>query len=223
MFMEAAQTLPRWTWEPVEEGTLDLSEGGAAEGGYRKIDNITDLAIERWRVAYGPSWTKDDVFFYCYGLMHSPDYRATYAADLKKMLPRIPLVASIEDAKAFADAGRRLADLHVGYESVEPHVLDGLDIEPVGDRYEFYAVGKKMRPGDKGKDRTVIQYNDRITLSGIPDEAYRYQLGSRSAIEWIIDRYYVRQTRLPASSTIPTTGRAAWAIRATSSTCWRGS
>ena len=152
-----------------------------------------------------PEWTKDDVFFYCYGLLHSPDYRETYAADLKKSLPRIPLVESAEDARAFADAGRELSDLHVGYESVKPYPLEGLhpDGAPAGDpAYAFYAVGdKKMRFGKptpeqkaagERHDRSVIHYNDRITVSGIPDEAYRYMLGSRSAVEWIIDRYYVK-------------------------------
>ena len=75
---------------------------------------------------------------------------------------------------------------------MEPYPLDGLDVDaPAGDAaYDVFAVGaKKMRFGDKGKDRSVLHYNDRIILSGIPEGAYRYQLGSRSAIEWIIDRY----------------------------------
>ena len=92
-----------------------------------------------------------------------------------------------------------------------------------GDAYEFFAVGaKKMRFGDKGKDRSVLRYNDRITLSGIPEDAYRYQLGSRSAIDWIIDRYWVRLTKHPASSTTPTTGPARQVTPATSSISSRG-
>jgi len=133
--------------------------------------------------------------YLCYGLLHSSDYRTTYAADLKRMLPRIPLLTAPADARSFADAGRRLSELHLGYQSVEPYPLDGLDVDvPAGkEAYEFFAVGaKKMRFGDKGKDRSALHYNERITLSGIPEEAYRYQLGSRSAIEWIIDRYWIR-------------------------------
>ena len=72
-------------------------------------------------------------------------------------------------------------------------------------------------------DRTVLRYNDRITLSGIPLAAYEYMLGSRSAIEWIIDRYYVKTDMRPASSTIRATGHARSRIRATSSTCSHGS
>ena len=193
--LDTGTFVPRWTWEATEEGTLDLEVGGTVVDGYRRIDNITDEALRRWQSAYGPGWSKDDVFYFCYGLLHSPDYRETYAADLKKMLPRIPLLIDATDARAFADAGRRLSELHLGYESVEPFPLDGLDVDALADdaAYDFFAVGaKKMRFGDKGKDRSVLHYNDRITLGGIPAEAYRYQLGSRSAIEWIIDRYWIK-------------------------------
>jgi predicted helicase len=132
-------------------------------------------------------------------------YRSEFAADLKKMLPRIPLLAEPADARAFADAGRALSDLHVGYESVEPYPLEGLhpSTAPEEDAaYAFYAVGdKKMRFGKptaeqkaagERADRGVLHYNDRITLSGVPEEAYRYMLGARSGVEWIIDRYYVK-------------------------------
>lgn len=200
-------TYARFRYEPaeVEEGALDFGgpdDDAEIVDGYRKVDNITDGALSRFQAVYGDETiTKDDIFFYIYGLLHSPEYRETYAADLKKMLPRIPFAA---DFRGFADAGRALSDLHVRYESVEPYPLDGLDAAPAdgADPYAFYAVGdKKMkfgRPsaaqraaGEKA-DRSVIQYNDRIALSGIPDEAYRYMLGSRSAVEWIFDRYYVK-------------------------------
>jgi predicted helicase len=106
------------------------------------------------------------------------------------MLPRIPKVT---DFRGFAEAGRRLAELHVGHESIEPYPLEEVVTVTLGDAYAQYAVtDKKMRFGSKGKDRTVVEYNPRITLTGIPEEAYRYQLGSRSAVEWVIDRYYIR-------------------------------
>nr|WP_277869135.1 type ISP restriction/modification enzyme [Nocardioides houyundeii] len=195
---------PRWSWEPLaQEGTLDLgSKDGEVIDGYRRIDNIDDAALMKWRTAYGAEWTKDDVFFYVYGLLHSADYRERYAADLKKMLPRVPLVSTASDARAFADAGRALSELHIGYESVAPYPLvvstgqahvPLADVEPAGDPFAYFAVGtKKMRFGDKGKDRTVLHYNDRLTVGAIPAEAYRYQLGSRSALEWIIDRYVIK-------------------------------
>ena len=114
------------------------------------------------------------------------------------MLPRIPLVT---DPWPFVDAGRRLSDLHLGYETVTPHPLAGLhDPAPDGEAaYPHFSVEKmtfaKRRDPETGKlvaDKTTVIYNSRITLSGIPEEAYRYQLGSRSAVEWIIDRYQVK-------------------------------
>lgn len=204
--LDTGQFFARWRYERVEDadGTLGVDTGpgeGEVVGGYRKSDNITDEALTRFRSAYGDEITKDDVFHYVYGLLHSPDYRTRYAADLKKSLPRIPLVT---DARPYIAAGERLMELHLGYESADPYPLDGLDVEPPSgaDAYAFYAVGaKKMKFGKPTaaqkadgikSDRTVIHYNDRITLSGIPEAAYRYVLGSRSAIEWIIDRYYVK-------------------------------
>ncbi|MHA6797534.1 DEAD/DEAH box helicase (plasmid) [Pseudonocardia bannensis] len=191
------QMLPRWRYESSEDsGMLDMvtAPEGETIDGYRKIDNITDVALRRFTAAFGSGITKDDIFFYVYGLLHSPEYRQTYAADLKKMLPRIPLV---KDPWPFVEAGRKLSELHLRYESVTPFPLDGLDVEPSGDPYEFFRVEKmafaKIREGGKlVRDPSTIIYNSRITLGGIPEAAYRYMLGSRSAIEWIIDRYQVK-------------------------------
>ena len=175
---------------------------GAAEivDGYRRIDNVTDEALADFRAAFGDTISKDDVFFYVYGLLHSPEYRATYAADLKKMLPRIPLAA---DPWPFVEAGRALAELHLEYETVEPFPLGGLQQvdPPTGDvAYDFYRVEKlqyvKRKDPDTGKpvdDKTTVIYNDHITVSGIPDDAHRYMLGARSAVDWIIERYRVKQ------------------------------
>jgi predicted helicase len=203
--ISAVSVYARWRYEKVDpdDGMLafDAAEDGEVVDGYRRIDNVTDEALGRFHAAYGEFVTKDDVFFYVYGLLHSPDYRETYAADLKKLLPRIPLVT---DPWPFVEAGRRLSDLHLGYEAVEPYPLDGLDTQPPEGRdpYDFYAVGaQKMAFGKptadqkaagEKRDRTTIVYNANVTLRGIPEDAYRYQLGSRSAIEWIIDRYHVR-------------------------------
>jgi predicted helicase len=171
---------------------------GEVVDGYRRIDNISDEALRRFRAAYGAAVSKDDIFHYIYGLLHSPDYRERYAADLKKMLPRIPLVA---DHTAYVTAGRRLAEVHLGYEGATPYPLEGLDDPAPGGEaaYEHFRVEKmgfaKVRDPHSGKlvaDRSTIVYNPRITLRGIPEAAYRYQLGSRSAIEWIIDRYQVK-------------------------------
>jgi len=213
-FTYAAQFFARWRYEKVEaeDGMLSLDtaydDDAEVIDGYRRIDNITDHALTTFRAAYGDRITKDDIFFCVYGLLHSPDYRETYAADLKKMLPRIPLVT---DPWPYVEAGRRLSELHLGYESVDPYPLAGLgDPAPTGDAaYDHFRVEKmtfaKVRDPETKKlvaDRSTVVYNSRITLSGIPEEAYRYQLGSRSAIEWILDRYQVKVDGGPKGSGI---------------------
>jgi predicted helicase len=117
------QFFARWRYEQVDDaGMFDVHEGEVVDG-YRRIDNITDEALAAFTAAYpGESISRDDVFDYVYGLLHSPEYRETYAADLKEMLPRIPFA---KDFRAFADAGKRLAELHLRYETVEPYPLQG--------------------------------------------------------------------------------------------------
>ena len=183
------QFFPRHTYEPTRaEGQLEY-EGDDLCGSYRRVDNITDSALREYRVAYGDHVTKDNIFHYVYGLLHSTTYRSEFAADLKKMLPRIPLV---RDFAGFTVAGRELAELHLNYESVKPYALEEI-VTRSANEPDLYRV-KKMsfaRAG-KEKDRSRILYNSRITVAGIPEGAYRYTLGSRSAIEWIMDRYQVK-------------------------------
>ncbi|MER6612571.1 DEAD/DEAH box helicase [Streptomyces xantholiticus] len=161
---------------------------------YEHIDNITDAALAGYRDVYKDATiTKDDIFYYTYALLHSQEYKDRFAADLKKSLPRIPRVS---DFHGFASAGRKLANLHVNYEQVEPY--QGIVETVAGDPSatppsELYRVAKMKIPKVKGQaDRSTIIYNSRVKLTNVPEEAYRYQLGPRSAIEWIIDRYQVK-------------------------------
>jgi predicted helicase len=148
-----------------------------------------------YRTTYGADVSKDDVFYYVYGLLHSPDYRTQFAADLKKMLPHIPQVPGTDRFRSFAAAGKALSDLHVGYESLEPYALNELatDLSVDQDDYARYAVKKMKYAGKAGAwDKTRIIYNSQITLEGIPGDVHRYMLGSRSAIDWILERYQVK-------------------------------
>lgn len=160
--------------------------------GYIKRDGITDVALANFRQHYGDeSITKEDIFYYVYGVLHSPEYRERYAADLKKVLPRIPYAP---DFKAFSQAGRELADLHLNYETVEPWPVQE-DAKPKGDLndLDYYRV-EKMRfasLGGRNKDKSVIVFNSRITLRGIPLQAYDYVVNGKSAIEWVMERYQV--------------------------------
>ena len=187
------QFFPRWTYEKPS-GTaqgllLEVSNVDVDESGYRRVDNITDGILAVYRDKFGPQITKDDIFTYVYGVLHSEQYRTMFAADLKRTLPRIPLAASSSDFAAFAEAGRKLADLHVNYESVEPYPL--AEQAPFStDPWETFRV-EKMRWADKTTKKAIV-YNRHVTLGDIPAEAHRYMLGSRSALEWLIDRYQVK-------------------------------
>lgn len=190
------QFFPRWTYERVAA----TCPGEVDEYGYRRIDNITDDILAAYCEAIGEQVTKDDIFFYVYGLLHDPDYRNRYAADLKKMLPHIPTPGSRGRFEQLAAAGRALTDLHIGYETVEPYPVD-VQLKPGTDPEdrETWRVSKlkwaKKKDPETGKnvdDVTTLIYNPKVTVAGIPEAADRYMLGSRSALAWIIDRYQVK-------------------------------
>lgn len=164
--------------------------------GYRRADNITDATLASYREHYGDAGiTKEDIFFYVYALLHHPEYREHYADDLKKTLPHIPRAAGFH---TYASVGRELADLHVNYERVEPYpsVQEEASLHAPADPWERYRIGeRKMRfpkLGRRDKDFTRLEYNDYVTLTGIPAEAQGYSISGRSPLEWIIDRYHVK-------------------------------
>ena len=164
--------------------------------GYRRIDNVTDATLASYREHYGDAGiTKEDIFFYVYALLHHLEYRERYEDDLKKMLPHIPRAAGFH---TYASVGRELADLHVNYERVEPYpsVQEEASLHAPADPWERYRIGeRKMRfpkLGRRDKDFTRLEYNDYVTLTGIPAEAQGYSISGRSPLEWIIDRYHVK-------------------------------
>lgn len=201
----SGQFFSRWTYEKVEHeaGMLDYgtSAGNVDEWGYRRVDNITDEIHSRYRDhLVDATLTKDDVFYYLYGLLHDPAYRARYAADLKKMLPHIPNPETLKSFKRYVTAGRALADLHVGYETVEPYPLTVHLARSANSLDRETWMVSKMRWGKSPildtptwvDDPSTIVYNARVTITDIPRAAHRYMLGSRSALAWILDRYQVK-------------------------------
>lgn len=160
-FTNVAQFFPRWTYEKVDPddgGMFDVRAGSGSvdEHGYRRVDNITDAIVELYEQAIGAPVTKDGVFYSVYGLLHDPDYRQTYAADLRKMLPRIPTPSSRERFEQLAAAGRALADLHVNYESVHLHPVN-VQLKPGADPddRETWRVAK-MKWNTKGDNSTIV-------------------------------------------------------------------
>ena len=217
---DGAQCFPLYWYEesqaaPKPFNANDHSDGGmqlslfdeadiAPEPTLTRHDAITGEALAVFRKAYphafpgrhkkdgGEELGREDIFFYVYGILHSPEYRQRFAANLKKELPRIPLA---QDFRTFSEAGRKLADLHLNYESVEPWG----GIEEVGDsanpgRTEKMAFGKCRKDDEHpdGRDMTVLHVAQNLTLRNIPLEAYDYVVNGRTALGWIMDRYQVR-------------------------------
>jgi len=152
------------------------------EDGTNRRENITGWALAEFRKRYhDPAITKGDIFHYVYAVLHHPEYRERYAANLKRELPRIPYAP---DFRGFAEAGARLADLHVNYEKQPEHPLRR--VENPKERIDYRV--EKMR---LSKGKASLAYNRFLTLDGIPPETYEYRLGNRSALEWVVDQYQV--------------------------------
>ena len=154
------------------------------EDGTNRRENITDWALAEFRMHYeDDTITKWDIFHYNYGLLHHPEYREKYQANLKRDLPHIPFA---KDFWGFSKAGAQLADLHVNYESQPEY--DKLKLVQTPDTPLDWRV-EKMK---LSRDKTQIVYNNFLTLDGIPPKVFDYRLGTRSALEWVIDQYRVK-------------------------------
>lgn len=192
------QCFPLYWYDDSTADIADLFSAPQSEmDRYVRRDGVTDWVLSTARKQYGSRVTKEDIFYYVYGILHAPDYRTTFAADLKKSLPRLPLVESPDDFWAFSRAGRSLAELHLGYEHVEPYAGCRTIYSPLTNRGDeiSYLIDDKMRFGkldSKTADKRIIHYNAGITIENIPLEAYDYVVNGKSAIEWVMERYAVK-------------------------------
>lgn len=197
--IEKCQCFPLYLYEDTapDDGMFASGEDGPT---LTRRDAITDAGLAHFQAAYpGEEISKEDLFYYIYGLLHSPDYRERFKNNLAKALPRIPAVKSFSDFAAFRDAGRALGDLHVNFESVEPYMVTfkegthDLIPEAQADPVKFYRV-KKMKFGGKGKekDKTTVIYNENITMQNVPLEAYDYVVNGKPALDWVMDRQVVK-------------------------------
>jgi predicted helicase len=199
LWVDDTPCFPRYVYDIDTKSTdspRDLFGGSEPYTGKRH-HNVTDEALDLYR-ALDPSIKKDDLFFYVYGIFHSPGYRTLFASDLKKSLPRIPQVATADDFWSFSRAGGELATLHTEYEKVEVwpdlQVTTASSFEPTAP--DAYRVKKMRHPKVDGNvDRSRIIYNDLITVENIPESAYDYELGSRSAIGWVMESWRIRTDR----------------------------
>jgi len=178
------QCFPLYYYEENKVTQKGLFDTGESQK-YVRRDAISDFILERAKQQYGKTVTKEDIFYYVYGFLHSKEYRETFTNDLKKMLPRLPLIEEVKDFWAFSTAGRKLAELHLNYETVAPSP----DVTITGDDGKTYTVDKMRFPKKDQKD--TIHYNSKITVSNVPAKAYEYVVNGKSAIEWIMERYQI--------------------------------
>lgn len=182
----------------------------------QRVENITDWSLDQFKKQYQPGRgkkerpiTKEAIFHYAYGVLHDPVYREKYALNLKREFPRIPFYS---DFWQWADWGRSLMDLHIGYESVARWHLERIDNTPSPqpspadagegarrDRATGIAARavapKAMLKADKAAGRIVL--DSETTLAGVPAAAWDYKLGNRSALEWVLDQYKESTPRDP--------------------------
>lgn len=203
MLAAGAQCFPLYVYEEAQPDDGLFAASGDQAGGLTRREAITDEGLAHFQAAYpGQQISKEDLFYYIYGLLHSPDYRERFKNNLAKQLPRIPAVKTFADFAAFRDAGRALGDLHVNFENVAPYMVtfkEGdhrLIPEAEANPKKFYRV-KKMKFGGKGKekDKTTVIYNDNITMQNIPLEAYDYVVNGKPALEWVMERQVVKMDK----------------------------
>lgn len=152
-------------------------------------DGISDAGLAHFQAAYPDTEiSKEDLFYYIYGLLHSEEYKTKYADNLSKELPRIPCVKKAADFMAFSKAGRDLAHWHLNYETVAKYPVEfvggKMAIDMLEDK-DFRVTNMKFA---SKADKTTVIYNSKITMKGIPLEAYDYIVNGKSALDWVMER-----------------------------------
>ena len=208
-----SQCFPLYWYEENKNKQKTLFDDN--DNDYNRRDAITDWILKEVRTRYGTrNITKEMIFYYVYGILHSKDYRERFDSDLKKSLPRIPIVEDVNDFMDFYQYGKKLANIHLNYETIASYpdvivkgdrkVVTETKRDPVTggyiedtinpDDYQYFRVIDKMRFKSKD-DKSVIIFNGNITIENIPLNAYEYIVNGKSAIEWILERYCVSQDK----------------------------
>lgn len=207
------QCFPLYLYEEKQSDSSkgELSDESDFTKQYERKHAITDQGLDHFADYYNQVISKENLFYYIYGLLHSTEYREKFADSLSKQLPRIPRVKSFDDFMAFSKAGRELAEIHLNYETVDMYMgvnfetnLTNLKLATPqqwvksklddGDFYVRQMKHPKIKNPNTGKaenDLTKIIYNGHITVAGIPVEAYDYVVNGKPAIEWVIERQAV--------------------------------
>jgi len=185
---------PLYYYEERNEANGDLFEGNADEA-YGRRDGISDWSLDLFQSYFrDQSICKEDIFWYTYGILHSPEYRQNFQSDLQKVHPRLPMAG---DFYAFREAGRALGVLHLNFDGVEPYPVTfkqgDLRFANIGNPEAFFRVtGMKFGGKRSSIDKSTVIYNANITMQDIPLEAYDYVVNGKSALEWVMERQCVK-------------------------------
>ena len=171
--LEKTQFLPRYSF----------SKSG------KKIDNITNWSLRKFQEKYGKQIKKDDIFNYCYAVLHDPIYRKTYSINLKREFPRIPFYSNFE---TWVNWGKTLIALHIGYEEASHFKMKRVEVN------HKRAEGSAPKPILKSRpENGEIILDVDTKLTEIPIKAWGYRLGNRSAIDWVLDQHKEKTPRDP--------------------------
>ena len=184
------QCFPRYRYREPPTAPNPTEELPVLREAPQRLDNISYTALLTFQEHYSDNTiTKDAIFDYIYSVLHAPGYREEFANNLSREIPRIPFAP---DFHTFAEAGRALAVLHLGYERCKQYRLS------VKFAHDGQPQPHHFRPNERGirfadDSKTTLIINDHVSLSGIPEEGHRYVVNGRTPLEWFIDRYRIRQ------------------------------
>ena len=201
--IDTCQCFPFFLYEQEEVGQTGANPASPSDlladqsAGPQRRHALTDFGLQRFRDTHpSETVTHEDIFHYIYGLLHSEDYRERFRANLAKELPRIPCVKPVEDYRAFRDVGKRLGELHVGYESVNPYPADidsgGKFLSKMDPETAYRVEKMKFAKSGRDKDKSTVIYNPHITIRDIPPSAWDYIVNGKPALQWVMDRQCVK-------------------------------
>ncbi len=201
--LDTCQCFPLYLYEKTSM-EMELFSKEEGQLGYTRVSAITDVGLDYFHRAYpkeGSQIRKEDIFYYVYGLLHSPEYRSRFAGNLSKELPRIAPVKEFTHFLGFSKAGRDLAHWHLNFETAEIYQDAELDcgkrelktLSASDYRVTKMIFAKVKDPVTKKSigDKSIVIYNEHITIKNIPLEAYDYVVNAKPAIEWVMDRQAV--------------------------------
>ena len=186
LFMDNGQCFPMFYYpQSPQKNSENLLF--ATDESDSQLHAVSDWALNEFRVRYSKKITKEEIFYYVYGVLSAPEYKKRFKNELKKQTPRVPF---LNDFAAYREFGRELADLHLNYETIENTFCKVDIVNTAKDESELYKV-EKMRFGKDG-DKTSLVYNQYITIRNIPEDVFQYIINGKSPIDWVIDRYILK-------------------------------